>query len=88
VKEKKLACLLCLVAWLVNQILENNLNNYIIPDTLGPKVLVQASVDSNVGGAHLLLGKLFNFGDASRGSSLEAAIKCGQRRQLVKKNFV
>jgi hypothetical protein len=49
--------------------LEKKLN---VPDTLGPKVLVQASVDSDISGAHLLFSELFNFGDGSWGSSLEA----------------
>lgn len=43
----------------------------LVPDTLGPEVLVESGVDSDIGGAHLLLGELLHFLDGAGSAVLE-----------------
>lgn len=45
-----------------------------VPDALGPEVLVETDVHSDVRGAHHLLGKLANLLDGTRGPLLEATV--------------
>lgn len=45
-----------------------------LPDTLRPDVLVQACIDTNILGAHLLFGEFADFFDGAWGTLLETDI--------------
>lgn len=46
--------------------------HFTVPDSLGPDVFVQASVDAHVLGTHLLLGELPDLLDGPRSALLES----------------
>ena len=68
-----LLLLLVLVVHLAIE-LDSNASGHVV-NTLAPDVLVDGGVNSNVFGAHGLLGELANHVHATRSSSLESTIR-------------